>query len=101
MQAVTDSAEFVRLVVTSGDEELAVDFGVDADPLLPPTTTFLGPSIPVEENAGRKMLALFTGWAEGIRTQLFEPGIGKQSTAPRLRWEMTERRKTSTLRTLV
>lgn len=62
VQVVIDSAEFVRLVVTSGDDELAVDFGVDADPLLPPTTTFLGPSIPVEENAGRKTLALFGRW---------------------------------------
>jgi hypothetical protein len=62
VQVVIDSAEFVRLVVTSGDEELAVDFGVDADPLLPPTTTFLGPSISVEENTGRKTLALFGRW---------------------------------------
>jgi len=61
-QVVIDSPEFVRLVVTGGDDQLAVDFGVDADPLLPPTTTFLGPTIPVEENAGRKMLALFGRW---------------------------------------
>lgn len=57
-----DTPEFVRLVITAEDEELAVDFGVDADPLLPPTVTFLGPTIDVEDNAGRKILALFGRW---------------------------------------
>lgn len=57
-----DSHEFVRMVVAADGEKLAVDFGVDSDPLLPPTTTFLGPTISVEESAGRKTLALFGRW---------------------------------------
>ena len=62
VEVARDTDEFVRLVISSGADELAVDLGIDADPLLPSTVTFLGPTIGVEENAGRKTLALFGRW---------------------------------------
>ncbi|MDR0626917.1 MAG: nucleotidyl transferase AbiEii/AbiGii toxin family protein [Bifidobacteriaceae bacterium] len=61
-EVVIDSVEFVRLIVSDGSNDLPVDMGVDSDRLLPPIVTVLGPTISVEENAGRKTLALFGRW---------------------------------------
>jgi len=54
-----DSHEFVRLRVLGVEDKVEVDIGIDASLVLPPTVTFLGPTIGLEENAGRKTLALF------------------------------------------
>ena len=56
---VWEHDEFVRLSVIGADDKVEVDLGIDASLLLPPTVTFLGPTIGLEENAGRKTLALF------------------------------------------
>lgn len=57
VERVTD--EFVRLSVTGAGDRIEVDLGIDASLLLPPTVTFLRPTIGLEESAGRKTLALF------------------------------------------
>lgn len=56
---IWENDEFVRLSVIATDDKIEVDLGIDASLLLPPTVTFLGPTIGLEENAGRKTLALF------------------------------------------
>lgn len=56
---IWENDEFVRLSVISSNDRIEVDLGIDASLLLPPTVTFLGPTIGLEENAGRKTLALF------------------------------------------
>ncbi|MDQ4114381.1 MAG: nucleotidyl transferase AbiEii/AbiGii toxin family protein [Actinomycetota bacterium] len=56
---VWEADEFVRLSVIGADDKIEVDLGIDASLILPPTVTFLGPTIGLEENAGRKTLALF------------------------------------------
>lgn len=56
---IRENDEFVRLTVIGADDRIEVDLGIDANPLLPATVTFLGPTIGLEENAGRKTLALF------------------------------------------
>jgi hypothetical protein len=56
---IWENDEFVRLSVIGADDKVEVDLGIDASLLLPPTVTFLGPTIGLEENAGRKTLALF------------------------------------------
>jgi hypothetical protein len=56
---IWENDEFVRLSVITADDKVEVDLGIDASLLLPATATFLGPTIGLEENAGRKTLALF------------------------------------------
>lgn len=63
VERVTD--EFVRLSVTGAGDRIEVDLGIDASLLLPPTVTFLRPTIGLEESAGRKTLALFGRAAPG------------------------------------
>jgi len=53
-----DSATFVRLHL-SGDEELIVEFAIDAPADRPPVVSIVGPTFDPEELAGRKLVALF------------------------------------------
>lgn len=55
---VRDGLSFCRLVVT-GPDSLLVDLALDAPPSRPPTFSVFGPTIDLEELAGRKTLALF------------------------------------------
>ena len=59
VEILRDSHEFARLRVVSAADKVEVDIGIDASLLLAPTVTFLGPTVGLEENAGRKTLALF------------------------------------------
>jgi len=59
VEHLRDNHEFVRLRVFGVEDKVEVDIGIDASLVLPPTVTFLGPTIGLEENAGRKTLALF------------------------------------------
>lgn len=55
-----DTATFVRLHVVGEDEdELIVEFAIDAPAGQPPVMTIVGPTFAAEELAGRKLLALF------------------------------------------
>jgi len=57
---IHDNDTFVRMSIgTTDGDELLVDLALDARPMDPETLTFLGPTIGLTENAGRKMLALF------------------------------------------
>lgn len=57
---IHDNDTFVRMsIVTSDGDELLVDLALDAKPMDDSTLTFLGPTMGLEENAGRKLLALF------------------------------------------
>lgn len=53
-----DTATFVRLHVV-GEDELIVEFAIDAPAGQPPVMTMVGPTLAAEELAGRKLLALF------------------------------------------
>ena len=59
VEEIRENHEFTRLRVLRPGDRVEVDIGIDASLLLPPTVTFLGPTIGLEENAGRKTLALF------------------------------------------
>lgn len=60
LERIHDNPTFVRMsIVDAAGEELLVDLAMDATPLDPPTVSFLGPTMSLEENAGRKVLALF------------------------------------------
>lgn len=62
VEIIHDAGHFVRLAIDSGSDVLAIDLGLDATPLVEPTVTFIGPTLAVTENAGRKVLALFGRW---------------------------------------
>lgn len=55
---VRDTATFCRLVV-SGIEDVLVDLAVDTPPNLPAIVSMAGPTLSLEELAGRKVIALF------------------------------------------
>lgn len=59
VEILRDNDEFARLRVFGTDDKVEVDIGIDASLVLPPTVTFLGPTVGLEESAGRKTLALF------------------------------------------
>ena len=48
---IWEADEFVRLSVIGADDKIEVDLGIDASLLLPPTVTFLGPTIGLEESS--------------------------------------------------
>ncbi|QDW63286.1 nucleotidyl transferase AbiEii/AbiGii toxin family protein [Oerskovia sp. KBS0722] len=61
---IHDHDTFVRMsIATTDGDELLVDLALDAKPMDDSTLTFLGPTMGLEENAGRKLLAL-SGRAE-------------------------------------
>lgn len=51
---------FARVVVRLGDDEVLVELAQNMRPLRPPSASFLGPVLDVEDLAGQKVLALFT-----------------------------------------
>jgi Nucleotidyl transferase AbiEii toxin, Type IV TA system len=55
---IQDSATFCRLVV-HGPQDVLVDLVVDTPAMGPVSDTALGPTLPREDLAGRKLLALF------------------------------------------
>jgi hypothetical protein len=56
---VRESDTFVRLVVDSGTASVLVDLAVDATPQGPATMSMAGPTLALEDLAGRKVVALF------------------------------------------
>jgi len=57
-ERIQESDTFVRLGL-SGDDEVIVDFAIDAPAGRPPFVTVVGPTFDPEELAGRKLAALF------------------------------------------
>lgn len=61
---IVDQREFVRLLITNGDESLVIDLGRDSPPDQPTHHTILGPTLAERDLAAPKTLALY-GRAEG------------------------------------
>lgn len=59
VQVVREGTTFCRLLVSRRSDQTVVDLAIDSQPINPPTTTVLGPTVEVTELAGRKLLALF------------------------------------------
>lgn len=56
---VMDQPEFVRFVISDGEERLAIDLGRDSPAVQAHSDTVLGPTLSTRDLAARKALALF------------------------------------------